>query len=133
MKDPRVPFIAAADPLLSSHSRGSSSWDAVDTEPVDLVPASFLAELEALVEERVQLTADLCQLLWKQHEVEAAIRRHLRHCTARARGDELLRQCFTRARQRLAPEFEALEVGEDDLEPLLGEGQLLSRVSASRE
>jgi len=133
MNDPRAPRFASVDPLLRATDAGVSGWDPLDTEPVELVPASFLGELEALVEERVQLTADLCQLLWKQHEVEAAIRRVLLRCTAVERGDELLRHCFARARQRLAPELDALELAERSRDELTSAEHWLARSVTNQE
>lgn len=95
-----------------------AEWSAApETDPLErefgLEPAAALDSdapmppppstmLERLIEERVQLTADLCSILCRQVEVESAIRRALYRCSSSSETRaELVRQCFARARRRL--------------------------------
>ena len=66
--------------------------------------------LEILALERVQLTIDLCELLWRQHELDRSINAALERCTSSPElREELARQCFYRARAKLRPELSALD------------------------
>ena len=93
---------ALLDPLEVELASPSSPFEDGEVGP----PTTAI---ERLVEERVQLTADLRQLVWRQSQVEAAIRRESVRCTSspRARA-EILRRCFERARHRLREELASL-------------------------
>ena len=66
--------------------------------------------LEVLALERVQLTIDLCDILWRQHELDRKIAAAIELCTTSPElREELARQCFYRARRKLRPELVALE------------------------
>ena len=70
-------------------------------------PGPPTTELEKLIDERVRLNRDLCEIIREEYRVEVAIRTVLRQCTSsdETRG-ELVRQCFSRARRRLHAERE---------------------------
>jgi hypothetical protein len=81
-----------------------------DPEPVEeclAPPGPPTTELEKLIDERVRLNRDLCEIIREEYRVEVAIRTVLRQCTSSDETrSELVRQCFSRARRRLCAELE---------------------------
>jgi hypothetical protein len=92
------------DPLELEVARLADSEPAAGSGPP---PGPPTTELERLIDERVRLNRELCEIIREEYRTEVAIRTVLRQCTSSDETRaELVRQCFSRARRRLRAELD---------------------------